>query len=324
MNLAIDLGRYSIKFIDGDGRRHSFPSVLGEGKQFIDIYRSNNKDVIEYNSLTYTFGSTALEQASFLAHDREAQWVGAQSFLILTLAAISKITEAVNPKVRIATGLPHGDYKSGYKARVIRALTGVHTIKAQGPIQHIEILQPAIFTQSLGALWAYMLDDNGRDKINLAGWRVGVINCGSQTTEMLTIYFDGNRPTIIEDATRSVSSGFWKAAEALRDRDSSIADDFLADERLQCPKTRTEQSVIDEYNNFLLSHCNQNWGEQKRRAARGNINIFLICGGRGGMIASYLKAQDWHDNIVLLPDPQWATVQGYSKFVRRQCRERNF
>ena len=316
ISLAIDLGRYSVKFINCSGKKNSFPSVLGEGKQFTDIYRNSN-DVIEYDGLSYIYGSTALEQASFLAHDRDAQWVGAKSFLILTLAAISRITQAVNPKISLVTGLPHSDYKSGFKAKVIEALTGVHTIKADGPTQHVEILEPAIFTQSLGAIWSWTLDDSGNDVRGLSGQRVGVINCGSQTTEMLTIHFNGKRPVIIEDATRSVSSGFWKAAEALRDRNPGIADDFLADEKLQRPSTPLEQAVIADYNNFLLLQCEQNWSEQKRRAAKDNIDVFLICGGRGPMIAEYLQGQSWHRNIVLLSSPQWATVVGYQKFVKR-------
>jgi len=100
----------------------------------------------------------------------------------------------INLPVVMMVGLPlqmmSGDTAREYANQVRQWLKGVHTWRADGQDQQIEIADVKLTPQPVGALFDYVLDDEGKfipERAGLLKQEVGILSVGFNTLELLVV-----------------------------------------------------------------------------------------------------------------------------------------
>jgi hypothetical protein len=326
MKIAIDLGRYSTQAI-ANGQQVSFPSVLGEDKEFSPFSQNNNL-TLKALGRDWLIGDTALEQSSFSVHDRSREWIQSDRFLVLTLAAINQLIKT-NVDVEIITGLPHDDFKD-FKTDMKKRLIGNHVVN---DYQNINIHTVTVLTQAIAGIYDYASDNQERYLVDrIQNKLIGCINVGSHTVEVGTAQFDANlKPNYIINRCKSLKDGVWKAIDLLSQRlaselPQSSYDEYELDNILRTGKAQSfgekdvsqiTGQVTNEYFDYLMSECRKIWTDQEQRYSLDKLHTIVCVGGKGFEFGTYLLNRNFHPNVHLSRDGEWATVRGYQKFGMR-------
>lgn len=327
MKVAIDAGRYELKAI-ANNQRISFKSALGESKEFTPFSQDDNF-TLKALGRDWLVGDTALEQSSFLVHNRSREWIGYDHFLVLTLAAITQLNKQPKVDVEIITGLPHSDWRD-FKDVLERKLVGEHCVNDK---QTINIHTVKVFTQAIAGIIDYASNDQGRYLVGkIKDKLIGCINVGSHTVEIGTLFFDENlKRTLVFDRCRSLPDGAWKAVDLLKQRlavelPRSSYDEYELDKILRTGKAQSfgekdvsqiTSQVLDEYSEYLMSEVRKVWTDQDPRYSIDKFDTIVCVGGKGFEFGTYLLEKGFHPNVVCPQGGRWATAEGYRKFSRR-------
>jgi len=281
--------------------------------------------------LTYPYhvqvGEGAILQSRHITRREDREWIESDAYHALMLAAFSELTTATHADLTVVSGLPVQFYDRD-RATLQKRLMGEHIIERKGKDrrrQTLTVTQAAVIPQGFGALCSVCLDDRGNiARRDLANGRVGLIDVGGKTTNLLSI----NRLAEVGRETASVNSGAW---DIVRSVGRFLADNYpdleLRDhEIIEAIKERATKykgrpvdlgAVIDgaivPLADQVIAQATQLWN------GAGALDVILIAGGGAHLVGPYILGHFEHAQVID-GDPVYANAQGYAHFAARLAR----
>jgi plasmid segregation protein ParM len=318
MNIGLDVGYSAVKAIAGD-RRTSFPSVVGTPDQARFSVNGMAESIILREPDHVLVGDGAIRQSRHLKRREDRHWIAGLEWYHLVLSALTELT-ASSVGAIIVTGLPVAFYND--KDTVRDRLIGSHRVQRDGRNrQMFNVGDVRVIPQPFGVLLSQALNDSGRIvDTALATGRVGVIDIGGKTTNILSV----DNLEEIGRETSSVSVGAWDVARAIKAHLTDECPDLdLRDH--QVVKVIQERqvkyygepvslgTVVDEavapLAEQVIAEATQLWN------GAASIDAVLITGGGALLMGDQIKAHFRHARVV--SEPVWANALGFWRFAQR-------
>jgi len=233
---------------------------------------------------------------------------GAPELLALFLGALSRYGLSGDP-VSLMVGLPiaalMGEETKPTQQAVRGFLRGTHTWHADGVEQSITIQTVRITSQSVGAMFDYLLDDEGRmaaDRRRAFRHELGVVGIGMNTVDLLVVRNGSPVQRFIAGETLGVrrlldlvnNRGQYSLAELdtqLRDGTLDIGD------------------ILPIWQSEVLGFVERQWGEAFKR-----FQIVVAVGG-GAKILREPILRRFKGKVFIPDDPIIATARGLYKYT---------
>jgi len=211
-----------------------------------------------------------------------------RALLYGSLAQFQKMYGKFDRPLSLMVGLPlqmmMGADAKQYQAGVKGWLKGPHQFTADGETVNIEIGQVRLTSQPVGALFDYVLDDEGRiqaDRSNAMLDEVGVISVGFNTVELLVVKDQG----AVERFTAGNTLGVRRLLELLnRDGLWSLGE---LDEKVRGGRMRDElKQALPIWSREVNGEIERRWGQSYKRFVK-----VIIVGGGALLLKDMLTAQ---------------------------------
>jgi plasmid segregation protein ParM len=240
--MGIDIGYGFVKITDGQ-EGYLFPSVVGEGSPEVLPRISlqppaRTEDLrLAVDGRPYFAGNLAIRHSRLAARGLSATRVEGNNFKVLFLAALSLFCHQPLNSFAVVTGLPPG--RMHLADELVRQVKGEHRVVRPGSQGGEEIViridRIVVVPQPLGAYWSQVLDARGsaRDAAPLLAGRVGIIDVGFRTSDLVTVR-DGE---YVPEQSRTIPTGLVTAYE-------EIAAGLLADHGIERETHALDEAVI--------------------------------------------------------------------------------
>lgn len=204
------------------------------------------------------------------------------------LAQFQKLYGKFDRPLSLMVGLPlqmmMGTDAKQYQAGVKGWLKGQHQFTADGEAVSIEVGQVRLTSQPVGALFDYVLDDDGRILNERAAAmldEVGVISVGFNTVELLVVKDQG----AVERFTAGNTLGVRRLLELLnRDDQYSLGE---LDEKVRAGRLRDEmKTVLPIWAREVNGEIERRWGQSFKRFVK-----VIVVGGGALLLKDALTAQ---------------------------------
>lgn len=319
MNVGLDVGYSATKAVS-DGRRASFPSIVGTMDRARFALSSNGVIALKTPG-PYLVGQEAVRQSRFAARQESRDWIESPQWYALAMAALSELTTAKGADLVVVTGLPVAFYAD--KDRLQQVLKGEHKVQREGShAQLLRVREARVIPQPFGALLATCLDDRGRvTSQNLATGRVGVIDVGGKTTNLLSV----SRLAEVGRETSSVGRGAWDVMRAVRahleasypgleeKRDHELMHDIVSRQTRYYGEPVDLGEAIDEVLEPMAADVLATAGQLWNGGA--TLDAILVAGGGAHLLGPYIKETFRHAYVV--DDPVFANASGFWKLAQR-------
>jgi plasmid segregation protein ParM len=322
MKVGIDIGYSAVK-VRSDIVRTTFPSAVGTPeKARFSVHGSSSAMTLDLPDLgKWLVGSGAVEQSRMIKRREDRRWIRSDEYYALMVGALVTLSEQLTPKLIVVTGLPVAFYSDREELRS-RFLAGEHRVTMEGrSTQSFEITECRVVPQPFGALLNECLNDEGDIAVaELAESKVGVIDCGGKTTNLLSVHRLAERVR----ETASVNLGGWDIVRAIRMvlqdetpeldlRDHEIVNAIIGgsiqyfDETIDLEKQIRQ--VVTPMAEQVIAEASQLWD------GGAGLSQILITGGSALILGKFLLEHFKHAYIV--KDPVFANVNGFYKFAQR-------
>lgn len=205
-----------------------------------------------------------------------------------TLAQYQAKNGAFDKPLSMMVGLPlqmmMGENAKQYRSEVKSWIKGVHEFEADGSPMKVEIAQVNITSQPVGALFDFVLDENGdirpgRQDAMLE--EVGVVSVGFNTVELLVVKDQG----AVERFTAGNTVGVRRLLE-LCNREGLFSLGEL-DEKLRAGKLKAElKAALPIWAREVNGEIERRWSNSHKRFVK-----VLIVGGGALLLKEYLTNQ---------------------------------
>jgi hypothetical protein len=326
MNAGIDIGYSRTKAVYDRGR-FDFASLTGTPERARFSLNGAGQGIYLTEPRPRLVGDLAVVQSRHIARREDRAWIEGEEYHDLILAAFSEMTTATHCELVVVSGLPVQFYERD-KVTLRDRLLGEHRVRRDGEgrrAQTFTVVQATIIPQGFGALISVCLDDRGNIvQGDLANGRVGLIDVGGKTTNLLSV----NRLAEVGRETASVNSGAWDVARAI---ERWLADNYpdlnLRDhELIEAIKARAIKykgrlvdlgPVIDEATaplaNQVIAEATQLWN------GAASLDVIFCAGGGAHLVGAHIQRHFDHAQIVG-GDPAYANALGYWRFAQRISR----
>ena len=281
--IGIDIGYGNVKVNTG-GSAFNFPSIVGNFQENISIGFDHGKlECVEVDGEKFLVGESAMRHSTRHFTSRSRDWIETTHYKALLKHAMAK--GGVTGEAAITTGLP-----VGFRADKDRLGTIVMEVAEQSGVNARVYVLP----QPVGAFFSLLFDDRGSVLDHrLASSRVGILDIGYFTTDLLTI--DGM--SVVEGQLASFKNGVSTALEVIR---QDLADKY----KLQLDIRRVEEAVrrgkvsvygegkditaiiakrLGELEAEIQAQAQTIWGNA------ADLDRVILAGGGAAMLSPYLK-----------------------------------
>ena len=313
MKIAGDMGHGYAKCFNG-GELKKIVAVLGEPQG--DLIGSNSREEIETEEGRWYIGETALLQSLNKITGRDERWAFSPEYRALLLYGVS---EYVSPQtdsvvIDLELSLPIADYRR-HRPQLTKLLQRAHLVKRPDHRNLVVTIRSVGFLpQGFAPAKPYLSADR----------TVATLDLGSRNINYAT--FQGSR--LIDSKTDSREGG---ATQTLLDIGKKIEQRTRREltipqivETLQTKIVRAfnqphdVSDVIDErlgyYFRFIEALISDIWGNAS------NLDTFVTFGGGVILAGDRLKAK-FPDQMVMLDNPQFATVIALYDYLKRKTGE---
>jgi hypothetical protein len=318
MKFSGDMGHRYAKFYDGH-RVIILPTVLGEPQG--DLMGDTNPDEIETEEGHWYVGHTALRQSLTKITGKDESWSFSPEYRALLLYGISEYLSPATDKVVVdmILSLPIVDYKRNRPA-LTKSLQKMHLVDRHqsGRRRKIMVAIRNILWLPQGFAPAKPFLREDRTVVSL-DWGSRNIN---------TAMFQGR--TLINSKTASVEAGataimldIGRRIEERTRRELSEPEIVLA---IQTKTVRAFGQPVDVtdiiedrlgyYTRFFISFISDRWGNG------ADVDTFISFGGGAMFADGTLTAK--YPQMVILPEPQLATVKAQYAYLVRKLRENGY
>ena len=211
-----------------------------------------------------------------------------RALLYGSLAQFQKIYGKFDRPLSFMVGLPLqmmlGADAKQYQAGVKGWLKGLHQFEVDGEAMSVEVGQVRLTSQPVGALFDYVLDDDGciiPDRGGAMLDEVGVISVGFNTVELLVVKDQG----AVERFTAGNTLGVRRLLELIN-RDSLFSLGEL-DEKVRAGRMRDEmKQALPIWSREVNGEIERRWGQSFKRFVK-----VIIVGGGALLLKDALTAQ---------------------------------
>ena len=319
MKAGLDIGYNMTKIVGGNPpKTASFPSVTGTPDRSSFALGDTSGIYLEQPQAV-AVGDVAIEQSRITRRREDRGWIESDEWYLLAMAALTEMTTG-NTRFDIVTGLPVAFFSD--KEKVVEKLMGYHQVKRDGRRgQGLTVDSVRVIPQPFGTLLDVCLNNQGKVvDLALAQGRVGVIDCGGKTCNILAV----NRLAEISRETASVNVGGWTAAKMLS-RDLAERCPNLDLRPHEVTQAIIEKSVIyygekvdlsepvDEILKSLaaqvVAEATQVWN------GAAELSAVLVSGGGALLLGEHIREHFRHARVV--GDPVMANARGFWKLAMR-------
>lgn len=200
-----------------------------------------------------------------------------RALLYGSLAQYQKLYGTFDRPLSLMVGLPlqmmMGADAKAYQAGVKGWLKGSHQFSADGEAMKLEVGQVRLTSQPVGALFDYVLDDDGRiqaDRASAMLDEVGVISVGFNTVELLVVKDQG----AVERFTAGNTLGVRRLLELLN-RDGLFSLGEL-DEKVRAGRLKDElRTALPIWAREVNGEIERRWGQSFKRF----VKVIIVGGG---------------------------------------------
>ena len=319
VHAGLDIGYSSTKAYYDNGYFRE-PSIVGTYEDWFAV--EGNRRVIELDGVRYLFGKDAIDQSQIVERREDRAWIKSDMYRRLMEYAVGFI--AMNsiytePEIFVVSGLPLAYFQKD-APYLKNLLVGSHRCIIDGEEISSTVKEAIIVPQPFGTLLDYALNDDGGILTDRARGKIGVIDIGGKTTNILSV---SDLSEQSREAT-SVGVGGWTAVKKLRDflvngypeiddRVSNIEKVLVNKSFVYFGEKMDVSSVVSDVTKSIADQIkadiSQRWG------SAAQFEKILISGGGAHMIGSSIEKVLPQSFIV--DDPIFSNVKGFYKFAKR-------
>lgn len=312
MKFSADMGHRYAKFYDGQ-QPTIIPAVLGEPQG--NLINDNGRQEIETGEGSWFIGQTALQQSLTHITGRDENWAFTPEYRALLLYGITQnVSPATNGVVvDLVLSLPIVDYKR-HRPHLADLIKKAHLVRRPGYRNLVVTIRNLLFMpQGFAPAKPYLADDK----------TVVALDWGSRNIN--TAMFRGRQ--LINSKTNSIEAG---AATVLQDIGRRIEEatrrELSEPQIVEILQTKTVRAfglpvdvsdIVDErmgyYYRFYESFISDHFGNG------ADIDTFVSFGG--GAILAGQRLKEKYPQMVVLPQPQLATVLAQFDYLNRKLAE---
>jgi RNase H-fold protein (predicted Holliday junction resolvase) len=312
MKFSADMGHRYSKFFEGTEAR-ILPTILGEPQG--DLTGDTSREEIETSEGHWFVGQTALEQSLTHITGRDENWAFSPEYRALLLYGISEYSSPGTDSlvVDLILSLPIADYRR-HRPKLTELIQKAHIVKRPGRRNLVVNIRSLRFLpQGFAPVKRFLADDK----------TVVALDWGSRNIN--TAMFKGR--TLINSKTNSIEAG---AATVLQDIGRRIEEttrrELTEPQIVAALQTKTVRSfgqpvdvsaIVDErlgyYHRFFESFISDHWGNG------ADVDVFVLFGG--GAILAGERLKEKYPQMVVLDDPQLATVKAQYSYLQRKLSE---
>jgi len=317
MKFSGDMGHRYTKFYDGTEAR-ILPTVLGEPQG--DLIGDTNPEEIETGEGHWFVGHTALSQSLTKITGKDEGWAFSPEYRAILLYGISEYVSHATDSVVVdlILSLPIVDYKRN-RPQLTKLLQKTHLVdRHQSGRRKLMVTIRNVLWLPQGFAPAKPFLDDSRTVVSL-DWGSRNIN---------TAMFEGRK--LINSKTNSIEAG---AVAVLLDIGRQIEErtkrELSEPQIVEVIQTKVVRSfgkpidvsdIVDErlgyYTRFFISFISDRWGNG------ADIDTFVSFGG-GAMFADGSLFEKY-PQMIILPEPQLATVKSQYDYLARKLKEHGY
>ena len=328
-NAGVDVGFGFTKAAVPGSETKTFRSVVGDFSPITFNVANNSSEqlahlAIEYKGAKYFVGDEAVKQSRGRQTIDKSRTVTGEGVLLL-VTALSLLTDKPAEDFKLVLGLPVLHFDS-LKAEYTEAVIGQHTTALMHPNGDIvkrtelKVTDARVIPQPAGALFDWILDKDGQVTSALAAKRVGIVDIGYNTTDL--VVFD-NLDYITKRAMSYSNMGVSTVHQQLvlelfRKYEVEVSSeqvDFILERGSisvggrEFPIKEQEESVCASVAESVLSKIKNTWPDAWQ------LDAIIFTGGGAAIL------QDWlvpaFPQAKLPEDPMNANVRGFLKYASR-------
>lgn len=319
IEVGLDIGYSSTKAVY-DGGRFRVPSIVGTFEEWFAV--NAKRQVVELAGEKYLVGEDAIDQSQIVERREDRAWIKSEMYerlLKYALINTAQMSKIATTSMFVVSGLPMAYFTKD--AEYLKSLIiGEHRGVIDGLEAIVTVNDARIVPQPFGALLNYALTDEGGIIPENATGRVGVIDVGGKTTNILSV---NDLAEQSREAT-SVSVGGWTVVRKLRDylvdkypeiddRASNV-ERILVDKNFVYFGDRIDvaeiiSSVTDNIAGQIKAELSQRWGSASQ------FEKILISGGGAHLISDSLI--EVLPQAFMVSEPVFANAKGFYKFAKR-------
>jgi plasmid segregation protein ParM len=318
ISIGLDVGYSSTKAVHESGK-FKVPSIVGTFENFFAV--NSDREIVTIDGENFLVGQEAVNQSQIVERREDRKWIRSDVYRRLMEYALTKCVQdaSKNGNVVLVSGLPLAYFDQD--ADTLKALIlGEHRCKINNVESVFEVKEARIIPQPFGTLLNYALTDEGGIIPERAIGRLGVIDIGGKTTNILSV---GDLKEYSREAT-SKNIGGWTAVRKLTDylvTEYPDIDDRASNvERILVDKHFTYfgeeidvSEAVDAVSSSIASQIeaeiSQRWG------SAAQFEKILITGGGSYLIGKAIE--EILPQAFLVGDPVFANAKGFYKFAKR-------
>lgn len=301
-------GLQVVSQVASNGTRHLSDGIVG-------LKQRKRPIAVQFEMGSFYVGEGAHEHGRPVENLDFDRLTGAPEMRALLYASLAQYQDEHGPfdaPISLMAGLPlqmmMGDGAKAYQDGVKKWLRGVHEFEVDGITHRVEVEQARLTSQPVGALFDYVVNDQGeiqKDRAHAMLDEVGVISVGFNTLELLVVKDQG----AVERFTAGNTVGVRRLLE-LMNRDGLFSLGEL-DEKLRAGRLREElKSALPIWSREVNGEIEKRWGGSFRRFGR-----VLIVGGGALLLKDALTSQ--FNGKAWIPDqPVMSIARGLWKLAR--------
>ena len=238
----------------------------------------------------------------------------------IVYASLTRYIEQYCPfasPVQMVVGLPleplSGPYAQTNADSARQWLRGEHSWEANGKPYTVTISEVRVTSQPTGALFEYLLDDNGQflpERKSHFNEEVGILSIGFNTIEMLAI----KERAPIQAMTAGRTSGVRRLLELLNHQGMYSLGEM--DDRLRSGSLDVK-AALPIWSREVTGQIEKTWGQRWRRFAR------IIAVGGGVLLLKDTLIERFDGKVYIPTDPVLAIAHGLYKLALMQSNRRS-
>jgi plasmid segregation protein ParM len=319
ISIGLDIGYSTTKARYKNGS-FKIPSIVGTNEEWFSVTNEKEKVVIDGEQLLV--GQSAIDQSQIVQRREDRGWINTTMYRQLMTYSLVRAFQSSNEmdnELCVVSGLPMAFFNRD--AETLKGIVfGEHTASINGKESTVYVRNVRIVPQPFGTLLDYALTDEGGIIAERADKRIGVIDVGGKTTNILSV---DKMAELSREAT-SVNVGGWTIVKSLTDVLQSeypdIDDRASAIEKILTTKNFVyygERIDANDFVNPITAHAakqisaeiSQRWG------SGAQFETILITGGGAKLVGQAIV--DILPQAIVVADPVSSNANGFWKFANR-------
>ncbi len=326
--LGVDIGYGFVKGYNGQNEV-VFPSVAGIGRDIsyqsqLTTYQSPLDTLsIGYNGKKYFIGDYAIRQSSIPSRSLDIKKPEDLNTLLLFLTTLGLYSKESHQEFNIVTGLPT-NYILSYQDQLQNLLSGNHHIKLKirgnDEERNMSVKEVNIVPQPFGTLFNLVLDSNGEVADHEMSKKiVGIADIGFKTADFVVSDSLEFVDRLSSSSLNGMVSAYEIIAAMIRSRYKIDKKDYELDQIVKSKSIKiagVNHDISDIISEAFYNLASKIKTELDSLWDYRGLDTILLTGGGGEALSEYIIPK--FNNMVLVPDAQFANVKGFWKLARNK------